>query len=272
MRKFNRSSAIDLVIVFFESRVLVLLAPLRVAKLCFSDLVLVDESNHFLLLTAIPNHVTNFIDRHHISRLLVTGDVGSCRGRGPSIHCSKRWEMIFLHGLLLTPSHWAPGNRGWIDPWWAIIWVVTTSSNNHHTFIILYISIGFSNHGDILPGSNIAGTCHQLLLLLRLLCLTQLLQTLLIVESYLVKELLAPRLKYLLILLLFVLGRNSCSIGRLSGGRNLESDFLPFLDLIETKRKMIRHDLEAAKLLHIELLSASFHLYMAMDHHLELAY
>ena len=77
MRKFNRSSAIDLVIVFFKSRVLVLLAPLGVAKLGFGNLVLVDESNYFLFLAPIPNHVTNFIYRHHISRLLVTGDVGS---------------------------------------------------------------------------------------------------------------------------------------------------------------------------------------------------
>ena len=80
-----------------------------------------------------------------------------------------------------------------------------TTSSYHHTFIILYICISPSYHRDILP-SSITRTRHQLLLLLRLLGLTQLLQTLLIEEPYLVKELLAPLLEYLLLLLLFVLG------------------------------------------------------------------
>jgi len=77
MRQFDRRSAIDLVVVFFESRILFLLAPLSVANLCFIDLVLVDESDYFLFLAIIPYHVTDFIDNHHVSGLLVTGHVGS---------------------------------------------------------------------------------------------------------------------------------------------------------------------------------------------------
>lgn len=84
MRKFDRGSAIDLVIVFLESRILVLLAPLHIAQLCLVDLVLVDQSNDFLLLAVISDHVADFIDDHHVlllffcyTHLLVDIDVGS---------------------------------------------------------------------------------------------------------------------------------------------------------------------------------------------------
>lgn len=77
MWKFDRGSAIDLVAVFLESRILVLQAPLHIAQLCFVDLVLVDQSNDFLLLAVISDHVADFIDDHHVSHLLVDVDVGS---------------------------------------------------------------------------------------------------------------------------------------------------------------------------------------------------
>lgn len=102
--------------------------------------------------------------------------------------------------------------------------------------------------------------------------MTQLLQTLLVEEPYLVKEFLASLLEYLILLLLFVLGRSPYCIDVFSLGWNLEGYLLSLFDLIETKRKMIRHNFKAAKLLHIELLSASCNLDMAMNHDLELTH
>lgn len=182
--------------------------------------------------------------------------------------------MVLLHSLLLTPRHRASGNGGRINQRRVIIGLLT-ASKSHHTFIVVCILCKLlnssSDHRDILPSSR-TRTRHELLLLLRLLGLTQLLQTLLIEEPNLVEELLAPLLEYLLLLLLFILGRGPCSIVTLSVEWNLEADLLPFLDLIETKRKVIRHDFEAAKQLHIEFLYVSWHLDMAMDHDLQLAH
>lgn len=56
---------------------MVLLAPLHIAQLRLVDLVLVDQSNDFLLLAVISDHVADFIDDHHVSHLLVVIDVGS---------------------------------------------------------------------------------------------------------------------------------------------------------------------------------------------------
>ncbi len=57
---------------------MVLLAPLHIAQLRLVDLVLVNQSNDFLFLAVISDHVADFIDHHHVSRLLVNVHVGSC--------------------------------------------------------------------------------------------------------------------------------------------------------------------------------------------------
>jgi hypothetical protein len=94
LRQFDARTTVNLISCSLVLLLLVFLTPLHVTQLGFVYLILVNKPYDFLLLASIANHVADFVNDHHVTKLLVTCCCWDSLNRLWFNWGAKGWEMV----------------------------------------------------------------------------------------------------------------------------------------------------------------------------------